>query len=1710
MSLRAAAWSAAVLLALHLNAQQQFPTLERGFRPEKLYQFSDIDSVNAFNGTLLINLPVGPDYRLDGGMSYGLRLSFNSKPWDLLQVGNLVHATPSQRANAGFGWIIGFGRFVPSDDPANNLSGIDLYEAPDGGDHFFDGVSADNCTSSCPSYTSDGSNLRLRTVSSTIREIDFPDGVTKRFIKSFLGVWELRQIRTAASSDAVTITRGAGTSAGCAAGTDSHWIVGDSRGRSYKVCFDNRLVNSVSRPMVDRVVFSSPGGTATYSFVYQPMTLSKPPEDTDHDGSTWRQTHDVQLLSGITLPDGSSYSFAVGGGGVIGTMTLPTLGKISYQYGGWLVPSTSICSNTYGVGFGFGGYGSGVEVRTYTPAVPAGQTPVDRTWIYERQLRSQNGTVGYQSAMTCTVDGGPGNPPIQTHVELWDELVVTITDPLDHQTVSHFSVWPGGDAGRLPDPDTSPAGFRRIHYNYPHGRYDAAQDRYLSQELFDCAGTCALKRSVWVRQEPEPRSFDPDHNDPPVPNRMVSQSTVFHDDPAGCVAEGAAANCARTSADYDDWDGYGHHRQSSTTVQFHDDEEVRTVVTAWNKVAGVPRTITKNDPWLLNTYESVSTTENGVTAVEQTCFDLTDGFMRGHRKLGGTSPASTDLVVLYGNENLNGNTTSEKYFGGDVSPMSANQAVLCSALDALDGVAPESQINHEWQNAHLVTSQDDSMPFFSRDLTVDLHGLVTSSRDPNGLETTYAYDSNWRLVSVTPPGQPATTYTYTNASGSGTSLTQPAAVVETTQSAVAGLLKREYQYDAFGRLWRQKRLMTDGHWSLAETLYDELGRRASLSEAASLQGQANELAFVPPHKTSFLYERFGRPATVTRPDGTSTSTTYSGTRTSMRTYSIAAGGASETAVGTRDEYDALGRLVAVTENVDLVPGDGIQGEVTTGYGYDIGGRLSSVSMAGAAGTQERTFTYDKRGLLITEKHPEVGVSGNGTTTYALHDARGRAGRKVVGSTIDLRYVYDKAGRLIQIKDGKQGNRDLELFSFDCIRFVVTEPCASVTHRGQLAASARYNYDPELGTIAVTEGLTYDAVTGHLVRRDSAVGDGVVAGVTRFTGESFFFFQGHNDVGLLQTLSYPCLSSGCSGSAAGEIQHTYANGELKSVGSWASSITYRPNGTIDTITHGVGASASLEKWEADPHGMARPGRIYSTNASNTQELWSSGSYEYDGSGNVKKVGNTSYTYDPFGRLTAWTTTAPSGPGGGYTSTRRGYDEFGNYTYTFHEACGPTPNPLCHSTSYLPLQMRGTTNHYLDLSYDGAGNVLLDRDQNIYTWDPLGMMTSATTNGRTFRYLYDAHNERIAAVERVQAGAQLRNRTTFTLRGDGHQLLSTFTDDWTTGSRVFARKEDTIWRGSQVLAAAKPSTAMNYALDHLGSPRLITNAAGTVLDTQTFEPFGSGGLFGSGPLQFTAHERDQANLGGGTFLLPDYMHARYYSPWAGRFLSVDPALDVETAMQSPQTWNRYAYVANNPTNSIDPTGAILISVTGQSTVLDIAGDAASRVSFNANGTINTSGFTADDLANNEGARLLHSMAISNNVYTYEEGNTSPTAGGTQQVNGVLNLDDNPADIILPGGNAMPKASGRFPVAGVNGAITVDPAIQYFDAATGTKAVPTRAIAFHELAESYAKVEQNIVRGPDNGPGAHYTARLREAILMLQRPNWTPYPAGGRVKK
>jgi len=113
---------------------------------------------------------------------------------------------------------------------------------------------------------------------------------------------------------------------------------------------------------------------------------------------------------------------------------------------------------------------------------------------------------------------------------------------------------------------------------------------------------------------------------------------------------------------------------------------------------------------------------------------------------------------------------------------------------------------------------------------------------------------------------------------------------------------------------------------------------------------------------------------------------------------------------------------------------------------------------------------------------------------------------------------------------------------------------------------------------------------------------------------------------------------------------------------------------------------------------------------------------------------------------------------------------------------------------------------------------------------------------------------------------------------------------------------------------------YQVDGLGSARQLTDDTEAVAKTYLFEAFGSlvaqSGT-AENPYQFAGSSgyRNDGDAG--------LMHvgARYYDPQVGRFTTADPVLG---NIYLPQTLNRYVYVINNPVNSVDPTGRIVVTI------------------------------------------------------------------------------------------------------------------------------------------------------------------------------------------
>jgi RHS repeat-associated protein len=89
----------------------------RGFNAATGFGGGDVDSINPFNGNLVIRIPIGQAYKVNGHLSYQLSLVYNNNVWDYQMrddgTATYTQALPNRTSNAGLGWTVSLGRLNP-------------------------------------------------------------------------------------------------------------------------------------------------------------------------------------------------------------------------------------------------------------------------------------------------------------------------------------------------------------------------------------------------------------------------------------------------------------------------------------------------------------------------------------------------------------------------------------------------------------------------------------------------------------------------------------------------------------------------------------------------------------------------------------------------------------------------------------------------------------------------------------------------------------------------------------------------------------------------------------------------------------------------------------------------------------------------------------------------------------------------------------------------------------------------------------------------------------------------------------------------------------------------------------------------------------------------------------------------------------------------------------------------------------------------------------------------------------------------------------------------------------------------------------------------------------------------------------------------------------------------------------------------------------
>jgi len=675
------------------------------------------------------------------------------------------------------------------------------------------------------------------------------------------------------------------------------------------------------------------------------------------------------------------------------------------------------------------------------------------------------------------------------------------------------------------------------------------------------------------------------------------------------------------------------------------------------------------------------------------------------------------------------------------------------------------------------------------------------------------------------------------------------------------LLESQSFYDKMGRTIESRQYEDATNYIAVQHQYDSLGRayKASNPFKPNLGEQ--------PQWTTTSFDALGRVTQIQTPDNAIVSRSYSGTTTTVTDQAL------RKRSGTTD---AIGRLLRVNEDPTGL-------NYQTDYTYDVLGRLRKTSQTSGATTQNRYFMYNDLGRLIRAKQTEQGVNSSLNTTDPV---TGNSGWSVS-------YGYDNNGNITSTTDAS--NRTIT-GTYDTINRLTfrdysdNTPDVTFTHddpliansKGQLTAittsvsSMKYTAFDELGRIKssqqITNGLTYNFpdytydLSGALVSQTYPSGR-IVTTTT-------------DNVGRL---------SAVAAQVPNQAARIYIN-----------NFTYNSVGAItsDRLGNGVWESAQFDNNRAQVKQIG-----LGTSAGDTSLLKLE--YDYgttDNNGSLRQQKITvpgianqlvqNYTYDNLNRLAAATETANSAVQWKQTFL---YDRFGNRRFD----AANTTTLIANDGVYNP-QIDSATNRFTvaeGYNYDSEGNLTSNPESQLFSYDAENHLTQVqnTSSQTTATYQYDGTGKRV----RKLVGDQ---ETVFVYDAFG-KLVAEYT-----------MNQAVTTEGTKYLSA-----------DALGSPRAITNNGGSVVSRHDYMPFGEEVYAGIGGRastqgylstgdgvrqQFTGYERDEESG-------LDYAQARYYSGRHGRFTSVDP-LTASMKTRNPQSFNRYAYVDNNPLGFTDPGG------------------------------------------------------------------------------------------------------------------------------------------------------------------------------------------------
>ena len=775
-------------------------------------------------------------------------------------------------------------------------------------------------------------------------------------------------------------------------------------------------------------------------------------------------------------------------------------------------------------------------------------------------------------------------------------------------------------------------------------------------------------------------------------------------------------------------------------------------------------------------------------------------------------------------------------------------------------------------------------------------GLLTSLTDPRGNIYTFSYDAQGRLIKDTDPAGGAKDLVRTDQSN-GYTVNMVTALLQQSSFQVEHLSTGDEQRvnACCGGLQTQMLRGTNGTTTITTP-----GGTVS----TQVQGPDPRWGMMAPLTQSQVTTTPGgltlqttttRTVTLTDPNnllslGQLTDTISINGQAYTRTYTTATKLVVATTPSGRQltsTLDAQGRRVQL-QVASLLP---------VSMAYDPQGQISTITQGSGSNTRMLSLSYSSDGYLGKVTDPL------GHTTSYTRDGLGRILSQTQADGSVIGYAYDASGNLTALTPPGRPSHN---FTHTALNLIASYTAPTV---GNQNSQTQYTYDADrhLTQISRPNGQTvsysYDNA-GRLSTLTTALGQVTYS----YNSTKGTLMSIAAPGGLVLSYSYDGvlpLNETWAGTVAGSVSRTYDNTFRVTSRSLNGGNTISYLYDNDSLLTQVG-SLTLSR-------DSKNGLLTGTTLGNITDSWSYNSFgelaSYSAAANGTALYTVEYTYDALGRITQQLETI-----GGVTTTL-------GYSY---DLVGRLVDVTTNADTTMSFTYDGNGNRLSGTNASGTVNGTYDNQDRLsqygtttYAYTANGELQSKTVSRQTTTYQYDALGNLIAVT--LPGGAQItylvdgRNRRIGKQVNGTHQQGFLYEDELRPiaeldGSNNLVSLFVYASRSNVPDYMLKGGTTYSIIADHLGSPRLVVDPAGQVvqrIDYDTFgtitndtnpgfQPFGfAGGLY----------DRDTELVRFG---------ARDYDAQTGRWTAKDPS------RFAGRSANLYEYAKNDPVNWIDPTG------------------------------------------------------------------------------------------------------------------------------------------------------------------------------------------------